>query len=114
METVTSTTPTTPTPPTETVSVMNEMLSQTLGDNYHEVATIAIALTLIGGVLLFAMKIIMRGPPKVLDTKKKNANDFAAYPLIDKVNLSHDTRKFTFALPTPGHVLGLPTGKCVR
>lgn len=25
--------------------------------------------------------------------------------------LSHDTRRFRFALPTPQHVLGLPVGK---
>lgn len=26
--------------------------------------------------------------------------------------VSHDTRKFRFALPSPEHVLGLPIGKC--
>ena len=31
--------------------------------------------------------------------------------LIDKVVLSHDTRRFRFALPSPRHVLGLPTGQ---
>ncbi|KAL4622439.1 NADH-cytochrome b5 reductase 3 [Arapaima gigas] len=33
--------------------------------------------------------------------------------LIDKEVISHDTRKFRFALPTPEHVLGLPVGKHV-
>lgn len=33
--------------------------------------------------------------------------------LIDKEILSHDTRKFRFALPSPEHVLGLPVGKHV-
>ena len=31
--------------------------------------------------------------------------------LIDKVVLSHDTRRFRFALPSRKHVLGLPTGQ---
>ena len=31
--------------------------------------------------------------------------------LIDKVELSHDTRRFRFALPSSSHVLGLPTGQ---
>ncbi|KAL4659315.1 NADH-cytochrome b5 reductase 3-like [Arapaima gigas] len=35
------------------------------------------------------------------------------YPLrlIDKEIVSHDTRKFRFALPSPDHVLGLPIGQ---
>ncbi|XP_072522334.1 NADH-cytochrome b5 reductase 1 [Salminus brasiliensis] len=33
--------------------------------------------------------------------------------LIDKEVLSHDTRKFRFALPSPEHILGLPVGKHV-
>ncbi|KAJ8249769.1 hypothetical protein COCON_G00229850 [Conger conger] len=34
-----------------------------------------------------------------------------ALRLIDKEIISHDTRKFKFALPTPEHILGLPTGQ---
>jgi len=30
--------------------------------------------------------------------------------LIEKVDITHDTRRFRFALPTKEHVLGLPTG----
>ncbi|XP_063072082.1 NADH-cytochrome b5 reductase 3 [Engraulis encrasicolus] len=33
--------------------------------------------------------------------------------LIDKEVISHDTRRFRFALPSPEHVLGLPIGKHV-
>jgi cytochrome-b5 reductase len=40
-------------------------------------------------------------------------DDFVAMPLIRKEVLSHDTAKFTFALPSPDHVLGLPTGQHV-
>lgn len=33
--------------------------------------------------------------------------------LVDKENLSHDTRRFRFALPSPEHILGLPVGQHV-
>uniref|UniRef100_A0A8C5M9K2 NADH-cytochrome b5 reductase n=1 Tax=Leptobrachium leishanense TaxID=445787 RepID=A0A8C5M9K2_9ANUR len=35
------------------------------------------------------------------------------YPLrlVDKETISHDTRKFRFALPSPEHILGLPIGQ---
>jgi cytochrome-b5 reductase len=32
-------------------------------------------------------------------------------PLAEKEKLSHDTRRFRFALPSPNHVLGLPVGQ---
>lgn len=35
-------------------------------------------------------------------------------PLIKKDKISHDTRRFRFGLPTPGHVLGLPIGQHVH
>jgi cytochrome-b5 reductase len=40
-------------------------------------------------------------------------DDFTPMPLIRKDVLSHDTVKFTFALPNPDEVLGLPTGQHV-
>jgi len=52
-----------------------------------------------------------------LDQKKKKKitlvepNTKYALKLIDKVNLSHDTRRFRFELPSSEHVLGLPTGQ---
>ncbi|KAJ8346606.1 hypothetical protein SKAU_G00280070 [Synaphobranchus kaupii] len=36
-----------------------------------------------------------------------------ALKLIDKEVISHDTRRFRFALPSPDHILGLPIGKHV-
>lgn len=40
-----------------------------------------------------------------------NADKKIAFTLIEKEAVSHDTRKFRFALQTPKHVLGLPVGK---
>lgn len=41
------------------------------------------------------------------------SSEFKQYPLVTKEDLSHDTRRFTFALPTPRHKLGLPIGQHV-
>ncbi|XP_059166940.1 NADH-cytochrome b5 reductase 3-like isoform X2 [Physella acuta] len=48
-----------------------------------------------------------KGPPITLK------DPTLKYPLklVDKENISHDTRKFRFALPTPDHILGLPVGQ---
>jgi cytochrome-b5 reductase len=39
------------------------------------------------------------------------SSEFQSWPLIQKDILSHDTRRFTFALPSPQHRLGLPIGQ---
>ncbi|GCB65319.1 NADH-cytochrome b5 reductase 3-like [Scyliorhinus torazame] len=55
----------------------------------------------------------------VLSKKKKSAitlkdaNEKYPLRLIDKEIVSHDTRRFRFALPSVDHVLGLPVGKHV-
>jgi cytochrome-b5 reductase len=38
------------------------------------------------------------------------------YPLklVEKINLSHDTRLFRFELPSKNHILGLPTGQHIH
>ncbi|KHJ98393.1 oxidoreductase, FAD-binding protein [Oesophagostomum dentatum] len=36
-----------------------------------------------------------------------------ALPLAEKIEISHDTRKFRFRLPTQEHILGLPVGQHV-
>ncbi|CAI5459477.1 unnamed protein product [Closterium sp. Yama58-4] len=44
--------------------------------------------------------------PTTLDPKKR-----IPVPLLSKVSLSPDVRRFRFALPSPNHILGLPVGK---
>jgi len=53
-----------------------------------------------------------------LDSKAKrklvtllDPNTKYALPLIEKEDVSHDTRRFRFGLPSEKHVLGLPTGQ---
>uniref|UniRef100_A0A1I7YHR5 NADH-cytochrome b5 reductase n=2 Tax=Steinernema glaseri TaxID=37863 RepID=A0A1I7YHR5_9BILA len=49
-----------------------------------------------------------KGPVALVDPETKYA-----LKLIKKTTVSHDTRKFRFALPSEQHVLGLPTGQHV-
>jgi len=61
----------------------------------------------VGAIFLYVgITPLMRGPKTVLAEYK----DFEEYALIEKEELSHDTRKFTFGLPE-GYVLGLPIGQ---
>ena len=45
------------------------------------------------------------------DKAAMNPNDFEPFKLIEKEILSHDTRRFTFALQSPTTKLGLPIGQ---
>ena len=54
----------------------------------------------------------------LLDRKKKKTtledpNVKYSLKLVEKQIISHDTRKFIFALPSPNHILGLPVGQHV-
>ncbi|KAH9518803.1 NADH-cytochrome b5 reductase 3 [Bulinus truncatus] len=56
--------------------------------------------------------------PGMFGSKKKSPpvtlkDPTIKYPLklVDKENISHDTRRFRFALPSPEHILGLPIGQ---
>lgn len=44
----------------------------------------------------------------------KNSNEKYYLTLIEKEEISHDTRRFRFALPTKQHILGLPIGQHVN
>ena len=61
--------------------------------------------SLVGLVTYFLRK--RKGNSKIaLDPTKK-----IPFKLIEKEEVSHDTRRFRFALQTPEHVLGLPVGQ---
>lgn len=60
------------------------------------------------GVLLFGGSKKKAKPGPLFLAKKR-----VAVPLIAKENISHDTRRFRFGLPSPSHVMGLPVGQHV-
>lgn len=43
-----------------------------------------------------------------------DANDKYQLPLIEREELSHDTRRFRFGLPSHQHILGLPVGQHIH
>jgi cytochrome-b5 reductase len=50
------------------------------------------------------------GPLKTL----QDPNEKYLLPLIEKEEISHDTRKYRFALPSAEHILGLPVGQHIH
>ncbi|KAG7477773.1 hypothetical protein MATL_G00073230 [Megalops atlanticus] len=76
------------------------------------------ALVVTGGVVVLSTVVILLG--NYFLRKKKTPKITLLDPtvkyqlrLIDKEVISHDTRRFRFALPSPEHILGLPVGKHV-
>jgi|UPI000581A16F ferredoxin-NADP reductase len=72
---------------------------------------ILVSVTVACGVLALLYLVALArnaGPPTVLPLE-----EFIPLRLLRKDILSHDTRRFTFALPNPKAVLGLPTGQHV-
>lgn len=50
------------------------------------------------------------GPLKAL----QDPNEKYMLPLIEKEEISHDTRRYRFGLPSEEHVLGLPVGQHIH
>lgn len=79
---------------------------------------LALVLTVILGGLAFAifmLKGLFFGGSAASKDPITLKDPSIKYPLrlVDKEIISHDTRKFRFALPSPQHVLGLPVGQHV-
>lgn len=53
-----------------------------------------------------------RRPSKLITLK--NPSEKYLLPLIEKQEISHDTRRFRFGLPSEEHVLGLPVGQHIN
>ncbi|XP_033645829.1 NADH-cytochrome b5 reductase 3-like isoform X2 [Asterias rubens] len=66
-----------------------------------------IAVTIIIGKFFLGGKRKPAGPPKAL----KDPETKFPFELVDKEIVSHDTRRFRFALPSKDHILGLPVGQ---
>ena len=70
-------------------------------------------LTGVGVVAVSAIivKIILDNRKKVKKITLLNPNEKYPLKLSEKIELSHDTRLFRFALPSEEHCLGLPIGQ---
>jgi len=59
---------------------------------------------------MFGAWMVLWGKKKAPKTLDKENKDKVPLALIEKEELSHDTRRFRFALPSDEHCLGLPIG----
>jgi cytochrome-b5 reductase len=82
-----------------------EAVTEALPNPHLLLVILATTMTGFIGVLYISM-LLNTTVPKTLPL-----DDFVPFTLRRKEVLSHDTAKFTFALKTPFHVLGLPTGQ---
>ncbi|KAM4721129.1 NADH-cytochrome b5 reductase 2 [Rhinophrynus dorsalis] len=76
-------------------------------------SNVVIALIVIGATVLFFLiknlgSQVKKAPITLLDPSAKYP-----LPLIEKQEISHDTKKFRFGLPSSEHILGLPIGQHV-
>lgn len=62
------------------------------------------------GVTAILAKIFLFGKKKKAPVALQDPNVKYKFKLVDKEVLSHDTRRFRFALPSEEHILGLPVG----
>ncbi|KAF6332853.1 cytochrome b5 reductase 2 [Rhinolophus ferrumequinum] len=72
-----------------------------------------LAITILGvTVLLLALKNMNSRRRHLITLKDPNTK--YPLPLIEKEQISHNTQRFRFGLPSPDHVLGLPVGNYVH
>lgn len=79
-------------------------------DNVTEVIPVVIGAGVVTVTAVLAKLFLFKGSKKkAITLEEPNVK----YPLklIDKEDISHDTRRFRFALPSPQHILGLPVGQ---
>uniref|UniRef100_F7DV24 NADH-cytochrome b5 reductase n=1 Tax=Equus caballus TaxID=9796 RepID=F7DV24_HORSE len=75
--------------------------------------SLLLAITVIGvTVLLFTLKSMNSRRRRLITLQ--NPETKYPLPLIEKEQISHNTRRFRFGLPSPDHVLGLPVGNYVH
>ncbi|XP_075423517.1 NADH-cytochrome b5 reductase 2-like isoform X1 [Ascaphus truei] len=74
---------------------------------------VIIALAVIGATVLFFLIKAAGSKATKVPTTLLDPSEKYPLPLIEKQEISHDTKKFRFALPSSEHILGLPIGQHV-
>lgn len=76
-----------------------------------KILPVVLGLTIVGLTAIFAKLIFGASGSKKKKITLEDPNTKYSLKLIEKRELSHDTRLFRFQLPSEEHVLGLPVGK---
>ena len=67
---------------------------------------------MVGSVVLILVALfIYHMSQNTCPKKALNPDQWIPFELIDKSSLSHDVRRFRFALPSKNHIVGLPIGQ---
>lgn len=89
------------------MEAIREELMKTVSINGMETTVSAVAIAvLVGVVLILAVVSSMNKPKIALDSEK-----WQGFELTEIEKISHDVRRFRFALQSDKHVLGLPIGQ---
>ncbi|XP_050408033.2 NADH-cytochrome b5 reductase 3 isoform X1 [Patella vulgata] len=82
---------------------------------FSRAATISVPILIGAGVVavtaVLAKIFLFGGKKKSAQVTLKDPDVKVPLRLVDKEEISHDTRRFRFALPSPQHILGLPVGQ---
>ncbi|ETE72753.1 NADH-cytochrome b5 reductase 2, partial [Ophiophagus hannah] len=100
----------------ETISVQSSFLPVGLAVSaltIHQDISVLIAMAAIVPSMLFLLYKIIGSQRKKDPLTLQDPNIKYPLSLIEKEDISHDTRRFRFALPSPKHILGLPIGQHV-
>ena len=65
----------------------------------------------IGAIVLIMVALFIYHMSKNSNSNALSPDQWTPFELIDKTSLSHDVRRFRFALPSKNHVCGLPIGQ---
>ncbi|XP_035521211.1 NADH-cytochrome b5 reductase 2 [Morone saxatilis] len=77
------------------------------------ISVVAAVSVVVVTVLYFLLRGSAGGKKKKLPVTLQDPTVKYPLPLIDKQEISHDTKKFRFGLPSSTHILGLPIGQHV-
>ncbi|NXW21504.1 NB5R2 reductase, partial [Circaetus pectoralis] len=77
-------------------------------------APVAVAVVVVAASALLLL-LLLRGTGRRVSGPVTLRDPLAKYSLrlVDREEISHDTKKFRFGLPSPDHILGLPVGQHV-
>ncbi|KAK7864189.1 hypothetical protein R5R35_004100 [Gryllus longicercus] len=79
----------------------------------HVVLSVAIGVAAVISTAVLIKLYLSKKKSRVVITLQDPTLKYAL-PLVEKEEISHDTRRFRFALPSKNHVLGLPIGQHIH
>lgn len=98
---------------------MKELLEK-LKEYFYSPSLLGISIALVGGYAVYRLIFSTRGRKGSIKMEKEDLNTLGdpkvprQLELIEKEHLTHDVRRFRFALPSASHVLGIELGHHIK